>query len=152
MHLHTLYCWWKYLCWLNMSVVVYNKIYSLIDLGWTPFTLVCTNQAWTTHHISPCGPCLCWSLHSVLIGHGFQRYICRYHQEATGSLTSLAISLWSCWQPWLSQQVTTQSSLFSWPVWALSFPLLLWLWNSLIPLSPPERDCLPYSNGFEWEE
>lgn len=73
-------------------------------------------------------------------------------QEATGSLTSLAISLWSCWQPWLSQQVTTQSSLFSWPVWALSFPLLLWLWNSLIPLSPPERDCLPYSNGFEWEE
>lgn len=80
----TLYCWWKYLCWLNMSVVVYNKIYSLIDLGWTPFTLVCTNQAWTTHHISPCGPCLCWSLHSVLIGHGFQRYICRYHPRGHG--------------------------------------------------------------------
>lgn len=58
-------------------------------------------------------------------------------QEAMGSLTFRATSLWSCWQPWLSQQVTTQSSLFSWQGgpclvhyytdfethWSLCFPL-----------------------------
>lgn len=73
-------------------------------------------------------------------------------QEATGSLTSQATSLWSCWQPWLSQQVTTQSSLFPWPGQALSCPLLQWLWDSLISLFSPERDYLSHFIGFKWEE
>lgn len=152
-HLHILHCWWKYLCWLNVSAAVYNKIYSITNLGWAPFSLVCTNQARTTHHISPCSPCLCWPLHSGLMGHRCQRYTCvDPTQEATGSLTSLPTSLWSRWQPWLPQQASTQSSLFSWPLLALSCPPRLWLWNSLIPLFSPERDYLSYSNGFEWEE
>lgn len=112
-------------------------------------SLVCTNRAWTTHHISPCGPCLC--IQSTLTIGDKGKYA-DPTQEVMGSLTSRAPSLWSCWQPWLPQRVTTQSSLFSWPGQALSCPLLHWLWDSLISLFSPERDSLSYFIGFKWEE
>lgn len=76
--------------------MVYNKIYSLIDVGGAPFPLVCTNQAWTTHHINPCGPsCAYLCIHSSLTIGDKGKYV-DPTQEATGSLTSQATSLWSC--------------------------------------------------------
>lgn len=83
-YLHVLHRWWRYFCWSNVSIVVYNKMYSLIDLGGVPFSLVCANQVWTTHHISQCGPCSCCPLHSVLIGHWCRWYICRLHPRGHG--------------------------------------------------------------------
>lgn len=83
-YLCVVHCWWRYFCWLNVSVVVYDKTYSLIDLGWVPLSLVCTNQAWTTHHISHCGLCFCCSLHSIPTGHWCQQYICRLHPRGHG--------------------------------------------------------------------
>lgn len=111
--LRVLHCW-SYFRWLSASAVVYSKNDSLIDLGWVPFLLVSTNQAWTMHRISPCGSCFCCSLHSVLIGRWRQWCINDAYvdptQKAMGSLTSPATSLWSCWQPRLSQQVSTEQS------------------------------------------
>lgn len=43
-----------------------------------------------THHISPCGPCLCCSLHLVLSGQWCQRYICRPHPRGHG-VTDLSV-------------------------------------------------------------
>ena len=92
-----------------------------------------------------------WSLLVLLFTFGPQwPLVSKVHMwippKGVRSVTSPATSLWPCWQPRLSQQVTTQSSLLSRLClihvseihWSLCFS--------------PERDYLSNSNGSDGED